>query len=85
MSADQAVGTLGSALSGITLSLSLGSILRVLITIVVCSIAIKVVGSMAARILNRSHLEKTLSGFVQSMLRVLLYFIAILNTIIFRF
>lgn len=78
MSTDQAVSTIGGALGGITLSLSLSSILKVLFTIVLCMIAVKVIGSMVARILSRSHMEKTLSGFINSMMKILLYFIAIL-------
>lgn len=78
MSTDQAVSTVGGALGSITLNLSLGSILRVLFTAVICMIAVKVVGSIVNRILDRSHVEKTLSGFVKSMLKILLYFVAIL-------
>jgi len=78
MSADQAVSTVGGVLGSFTLNISLGMIIKVLFTIVVCMIAVKVIGSMVARILSRSHMEKTLSGFINSMLRILLYFIAIL-------
>ena len=78
MSADQAVSTVGGVLSSFTLNISLGLIIKVLFTIVVCLIAIRVVSGVLNRMLEKSHLERTLSNFVQSILRVILYFVAIL-------
>ena len=78
MSADQAVSTVGGVLGSFTLNISLGLILKVLFTIVVCLIAIRVVTTILGRVMAKSHLERTLSNFVQSILRVVLYFVAIL-------
>ena len=78
MSVDQALGTVGGVFSTVSLNISLGLILKVLFTVVCCVIAVKVIGGVIARVLNRSHLETTLSKFIQSMLRVVLYFVAIL-------
>ncbi len=78
MSVDQALGTVGNVFGSFTLNISLGLLLKVLFTVVICLIAVKVIGGVIARVLNRSRLETTLSRFIQSMLRVVLYFIAVL-------
>lgn len=78
MSADQAVSTVGGVLGSFTLNISLGLIIKVLFTIVVCLIAIRVVTTILGRVMAKSHLERTLSNFVQAFLRVVLYFVAIL-------
>ncbi len=78
MSVDQALGTVGGVFSTVSLNFSLGLLIKVLFTVVCCIIAVKTIGGVVARVLNRSHLETTLSKFIQSMLRVVLYFVAIL-------
>ena len=78
MTPDQAVSTLGGALTSFTLNISLTLIIKVLFTVAVCLIAVKVITNVLGRVLNKSRLEHTLSNFIQSILRVVLYFIAIL-------
>lgn len=78
MSVDQALGTVGGVFSTVSLNISLGLIIKVLFTLVCCVVAVKVVGGVISRVLNRSRLETTLSRFIQSMLRVVLYFVAVL-------
>lgn len=78
MSVDQALGTVGGVFSTVSLTFSLGLLIKVLFTVVCCIVAVKVISGVTARVLDRSHLETTLSRFIQSMLRVLLYFVAIL-------
>ncbi len=78
MNADQAVSTVGGVLSSFTLNISLTMVIKVLFTVVCCLIAVKVMGGLIARVLDRSRLETTLSRFIQSMLRVVMYFLAIL-------
>ncbi len=78
MTADQAVSTVGGALSSFTLNISIATILKVLFTIVVCLIAVKVITNILSRMLDKSRLEHTLSNFVGSILKVVLYFVAIL-------
>lgn len=78
MTPDQAVSTLGGALTSFTLNVSLGLILKVLFTVVVSLIAVKLITNVISRMLGKSRLEHTLSGFVSSICKVVLYFIAIL-------
>ena len=78
MSVDQALGTVGGVFSTVSLNFSLGLLIKVLFTVVCCIVAVKVISGVIARVLDRSHLETTLSKFIQSMLRVVLYFVAIL-------
>ena len=78
MDVTQAVTNAGAAFTGISLALSLPAILRVIFTVVVCLIAVKVIGTIVAKTLNRSKLEKTLCGFIHTGLRVVLYFVAAL-------
>lgn len=78
MTPDQAVSTVGGALTSFTLNISLTLIIKVLCTIVACLIAVKVITNILGRMLNKSRLEQTLSNFIGSILKVVLYFIAIL-------
>lgn len=78
MSADQAVSTVGGVLSSFTLNISLGLIIKVLFTMLLCLCAVRVVSGLISRVLNKSRLERTLSNFITSILRVLLYFVAVL-------
>ena len=78
MTADQAVSTVGGALASFTLNISLTLIIKVLFTIVACIIAVKVITNVLGRMLNKSRLEHTLSNFISSIFKVVLYFIAIL-------
>lgn len=78
MSVEQALGTVGNVFGSFTLNISLGLLLKVLFTVVICLVAVKVIGGVVARVLNHSRLETTLSRFIQSMLRVVLYFVAVL-------
>ena len=78
MTTDQAVSALEGALASLTLNISLSGVLRMLFTIVLCLAAVRVVGNILSRMLERSHLEKTLSKFLFSVLKVVLYFVAAL-------
>lgn len=78
MSADQAVSTVGGVLSSFTLNISLGLIIKVLFTVLLCLCAVRVVSGLISRVLDKSRLERTLSNFITSILRVLLYFVAVL-------
>lgn len=78
MSTDQVVTTVGGALSSFTLNISFGLIIKVLFTVLVCLIAIRIISRVLDRVLLKSHLEHTLGGFIRSILKVVLYFIAIL-------
>ncbi len=78
MTPDQAVSTVGGALTSFTLNISLTLIIKVLFTILACLIAVKVITNILGRMLNKSRLEQTLSNFIGSILKVVLYFIAIL-------
>ena len=78
MSADQAVSTVGGVLSSFTLNISLTMIIKVLFTVVVCLVAIRVINKILGQMMEKSHLERTLSNFIRSILKVLIYFVAIL-------
>lgn len=78
MDITQAVTDVGSAFTGFSLALSLPTILRVVFTALVCIIAVKVIGTIVAKALGRSKLDDTLRGFINTGLRVLLYFVAAL-------
>ncbi|MBE6972404.1 MAG: mechanosensitive ion channel [Ruminococcaceae bacterium] len=78
MTADQAVSTVGGVLSSFTLNISVTMIIKVLFTILICLVAVKVICGIITRVLEKSRLESTLSGFINSMLRVVIYFVAVL-------
>lgn len=78
MTADQAVSTVGGVLSSFTLNISLTMVIKVLFTILVCLIAVRVINRVLTRALEKSRLESTLSNFVRSILKVIIYFVAIL-------
>lgn len=78
MTADQAVSTVGGVLSSFTLNISVTMIIKVLFTILICLIAVKVICGVVARVLEKSRLENTLSSFINSVLRVVIYFVAVL-------
>ena len=78
MSADQAVSTVGGVLSSFTLNISLTLIIKVLFTILVCLIAVKAISGVVGRVLEKSRLERTLSSFIHSVIKVIIYFVAIL-------
>lgn len=76
MDVNQAVSSVGSAFTGISFALSLPAILRVVFTIVVCILAVKIVGTVLGKALGKTKLDGTLQGFLNTGLRVLLYFVA---------
>lgn len=76
MDVTQAVTNVGSAFADVSLVLSLPTILRVVFTVLVCIIAVKVIGGIVNKALGRSKLDGTLQGFIGTGLRVLLYFVA---------
>lgn len=78
MDVTQAIAGVGSAFAGFSLALSLPTILKVVFTALVCIIAVKVIGSVVAKVLGKSHLDGALQGFLRTSLRVLLYFVAAL-------
>jgi len=78
MTADQAVSTVGGVLSAFTLNISLTMVIKVLFTILVCLVAIKVISGVLNRVLEKSRLEHTLSNFINAILKVIIYFVAIL-------
>lgn len=78
MSADQAVSTVGGVLSSFTLNISLTMIIKVLFTVVVCLIAVKVINKVLGQVMEKSRLERTLSNFIRSILKVVIYFVAVL-------
>ena len=78
MTADQAVSTVGGVLSSFTLNVSVTMIIKVLFTILVCLVAVKVICGIITRVLEKSRLESTLSNFIKSILRVVIYFVAVL-------
>lgn len=78
MDVTQAITNAGSAFAGFSLVLSLPTILRVLFTVLVCIIAVKVIGGVVAKVLGKSHLDGALQGFLKTGLRVILYFVAAL-------
>ena len=77
-SVDEAVGALGGAFSGITFNVSLLGILRVLLTVLICIVAVHVVVRVLERLISKSKLEQTLSRFIGSALKVVIYFVAVL-------
>lgn len=78
MDVTQAISGVGSAFAGFSLALSLPTILRVLFTVLVCVIAVKVIGGVVAKVLGKSRLDGALQGFLKTGLRVILYFVAAL-------
>lgn len=78
MTADQAVSTVGGVLSSFTLNISLTMIIKVLFTVVVCLIAVKVINKVLGQVMEKSRLERTLSNFIRSILKVVIYFVAVL-------
>lgn len=78
MTPDQAVSTVGGVFSAFTLNISVTMIVKVLFTIVVCLTAIKIIGGVLSRMLEKSHLERTLSNFIHSIIKVVIYFVAVL-------
>lgn len=78
MTTDQAISTVGGVLSSFTLNISLTLVIKVLFTVVLCLIAIRVVSGVIGRVLEKSHLERTLSSFIRSILKVIIYFVAVL-------
>jgi len=78
MTPDQVVSTVGGALTSFTLNISLSLIIKVLFTVVVSLIAVKIITNIINRMLGKSRLEHTLSSFISSICKVVLYFIAIL-------
>ena len=78
MDVTQAVTNAGSAFAGISLALSLPAILRLVFTAVVCVVAVRVISAIVRKALSKSHLDGTLQGFLNTGLRVILYFVAAL-------
>ena len=76
MDVTQAVTNVGSAFAGFSLALSLPTILRVIFTVLVCVIAVKIIGSVVAKVMGKSKLDGTLQGFLTTGVRVVLYFVA---------
>lgn len=78
MTPEQAVSAAGGALASLSIDISITAIVRVLFTIVVCLIAVKVITKILNGVLGKSKLEQTLSNFLGAALKVVLYFIAAL-------
>ena len=79
MNVEEVIGAAGESLSGLSFhSLSLSDVLRVVLTALICLVAIRVLTRVADRVLERSRLERSLSTFARSALRVLMWFIAVL-------
>ncbi|MBQ3134475.1 MAG: mechanosensitive ion channel [Oscillospiraceae bacterium] len=78
MDVTQAITGVGSAFAGVSLALSLPAILKVVFTVLVCIVAVKVIGGVVAKVLGKSRLDGTLQGFLKTGLRVVLYFVAAL-------
>ena len=78
MTPDQAVSTVGGVLSAFTLNISVTMIVKVIFTILVCIVAIKVLNGVLGRMLEKSRLERTLSNFIRSIIKVVVYFVAVL-------
>ncbi|MBQ9973844.1 MAG: mechanosensitive ion channel family protein [Oscillospiraceae bacterium] len=76
MDVTQAVTNVGSAFAGFSLALSLPTILRVIFTVLVCVIAVKIIGGVVAKVLGKSKMDGTLRGFLTTGVRVVLYFVA---------
>ena len=68
----QDVTLLQKTIAGITV----GEILRAVITLVVCIVAVKVLLHILNRTLERLNVDKTLHAFIRSLARILLYFLA---------
>ncbi len=78
MDVNQAISGVGSAFAGFSLVLSLPTILRVLFTVLVCVVAVRIISSVIAKVLGKSRLDGALQGFLKTGLRVILYFVAAL-------
>ena len=78
MDVTQAVTNAGSAFAGISLALSLPAILRLVFTAVVCVVAVRLISAIVRKALGKSRLDGTLQGFLNTGLRVILYFVAAL-------
>ena len=78
MSVDEALGTVSGAMSTFTLNISVGLIIKVVFAIILCVIAARTILGIINRLLSRSRLEQTLSKFIGSMLKVVIYFVAVL-------
>lgn len=78
MSVDQAMGAVSGAMSAFTLNISVGLIIKVIFAIILCVIAARIILGIVNRLLNKSRLEQTLSRFIGSMLKVVVYFVAVL-------
>lgn len=74
----QTIADAGSVLSSISFDISIPAVLRVLFTVLVCVVAVKVIGGVAAKVLGKSQLDSALQGFLKTALRGVLYFVAIL-------
>ena len=59
-------------------ALTIGSVIRVILTFLICLIAIKVLCAVATRMLRKSRLNPALQGFVRSVLKVALWVLAII-------
>ena len=66
-----------SSLVGTLKSLSLGSIVKIALLIVVLVVVVKLLCRLFDRGLERSHIDRSLYGFLRAGCRILLYFIAV--------
>lgn len=59
-------------------SITLGSVLSALMTLVLCVIIIKILGKLFARTVNRSKLDGAIKGYIMSALKILLWVLAVI-------
>lgn len=79
MPVDEALDTAAGALGSISLTqLSPVVVARIALTVVLCILAVRVLSSLADKMLARSPIEHALASFLRSVFRVLLWFIAVL-------
>ncbi|NLV86108.1 MAG: mechanosensitive ion channel family protein [Clostridiales bacterium] len=59
-------------------SLKLSALISVLILLIVCIIAIKIISTIVGRLIDKSRLESSVKGFLQKSVKVLLWTIAVI-------
>lgn len=66
MDVTQMITDAGTAFASISFDISIPAILRVLFTVLVCVVAVKVLGSVIAKMLGKGHLDGALQGHSRS-------------------
>lgn len=59
-------------------SITVGNILLALVLLIICIIAIKLINRVVAKTLEKTKIERTMHEFIRSMIKIVLYFVAIL-------